>query len=426
MLVGCGGGSAVDAPVTLDADPAAADAANPSGPDAAPLPPDATPYVPDPIPVLDDEPPAPCADPGAGFQFLDDACGVKRHPALQDRDRACPTFDETVPDGYAPTSAPVVVDADLVGLVPDALDVTVILIRRVGEGRVPHVRYVSNGWHDYAFQPWSTSKFLAAANAAAGLRAASGGTVGLTASADGVALGDLVTSMHNYDWAMYSSNAIGRYFHDIGGRAEANALIHEAWLGRPAEETFGGNYGTPSPGLGYTFVEPGGASVTITPDTSSGYWNHLSTFTLAEALKRLVLHREDPARALPGADWADVGVLLYGAEDPAMYGAWGGMSADKAIYLQSAHDLDYLDARSNGQWTIFSKLGNGSGGELLDVAYGCFPVLDPDGDPVPGWGREVVIAAHLPTTGATWAERDRLLARYFRMILIRVIDGRIP
>jgi hypothetical protein len=44
---------------------------------------------------------------------------------------------------------------------------------------------------------------------------------------------------------------------------------------------------------------------------------------------------------------------------------------------------------------------------------------------VPGWGRELVIAAHLPTGGGSWAERDRMLARAFRAILIRVIDGRL-
>ena len=236
-------------------------------------------------------------------------------------------------------------------------------------------------------------------------------------------LGDLVSSMHAYDWDPFSSNSIGRYFHDIGGRARANAMIHEAWLGRPEGETFGGNYGTPSPGLGYTFEEPGGATVSIDPDTTSGPANHLSSFTTAEALKRLVLHREEVGQRLEGLEWEDVKTLLYGAEGSPQYGPWGGMSAAKAVYLQAAHEWDYLEARSHGRWRIFSKLGNGSDGQLVNVGYACLPVLDPEDAPVPGWGRELLISAHLAGVTDTWAERDRLLATAFRAIVTAVVDG---
>jgi len=324
---------------------------------------------------------------------------------------------------YRPSSEPVVVDdTALVGIVPADLDVTVILIRRVGG--VPHYRYLSNGSHDVAYQPWSTTKFLAAANAAATLRIQSSYAVGLTASVDGMPLGDLVTSICNYDNDPYSSNSLGRYFHNIGGRARANDLIHTLWLDRPAGETFGGNYGEVEPPLGYTFVEDGGASVTITPDTTAGPANHLSSFTTAEALKRIVLHREEASQRLPGIQWADIQTLLYGAVGSSK-GEWGGMSADTAIYLQSGHDIDYLERRSKGRWRIFSKLGLGSSGQFLDVGYACLPVLDDELQPVPGWGREVVIAAHLPTGGASWAERDRILARAYRAIMKRVVDGRL-
>jgi hypothetical protein len=44
---------------------------------------------------------------------------------------------------------------------------------------------------------------------------------------------------------------------------------------------------------------------------------------------------------------------------------------------------------------------------------------------VPDWGKEFVIAAHLPSGGATWRERDRLLARYYREIVSRIVDGRL-
>lgn len=389
------------------------------------------PYVPDPIPAIDPEPPPPCAGGPAGyFQFLDDTCGDKAVPSFADRDLACPSLDASaeIPlraggtATYRPSSEPVLVEDVLGELTPPGMDLTVILIRRVNG--VPHYRYLSNGTADKAIQPWSTTKFLAAANAAARLRIASSYQVGLTASVGSTPLGDLVTSIHNYDYDPYSSNGLGRYMHDIGGRARANDMIHGDWLGRPASETFGGNYGAASPALGFTFAEPGGGpSVSITPDATAGPANHLSTFTTAEALKRLVLHREEESQRLPGIQWADVRVLLYGAEGSSKYGPWGGMTADTAIYLQVGHDIDYLEARSHGRWRIFSKLGLGSSGQFLDVGYACFPVLDPNDEPVPGWGRELVVAAHLPTGGSSWAERDRLLAKTYRALVTRVIEG---
>lgn len=437
-LTACGSG---DTPVrdaaTVDARrPDAAADARATG-DAALS--DATPpgdsnYVPDPIPVIGEEPPPLCDHPSPTdyFQFLDDTCSAKQWPTNTDRDLACPTADPSpviaLAGGgevtYYPSSSPVVVDSTaLVGIVPDDLYVTVILIRRI-DG-VPHYRYLSNGHHDEPYQPWSTTKFLAVANAAASLEIASSYEVGLTASVDGVPLGDLVTSVHNYDNDPYSSNALGKYFHNIGGRARANDLIHELWLQRSSTETFGGNYGAEAPSLGYTFVAPGGASVTISPDTSAGPANYLSSFTTAEALKRLVLHREEASQRLPGIQWSDIKTLLYGAEGSTKYGPWGGMSRDTAIYMQSGHDIDYIQARSKGRWRIFSKLGLGSSGQFLNVAYACLPVLDDQLQPVPGWGRELVISAHLPLGGGSWAERDRMLARAFRAILIRVVDGRL-
>jgi hypothetical protein len=390
-------------------------------------------FVPQPIPEIDPEPPPLCADPEPPdyFQFLDDTCGDKRFPTYEDRDLMCPSVDEsatiTRADGsvvtYEPSSAPVVVHDELSDLVPPGMFVTVILIRRVGG--VPHYRYLSNGAHDTAYQPWSTTKVLAAANAASRLRIASDYEVGLTASAGSYRLGDLVTSVCNYDYDPFSSNGLGRYFHDIGGRARANDLIHDLWLGRPANETFGGNYGASAPSIGYSFVEGDGASVTISPDTTSGPANNLSSFTAAEAIKRLVLHREEAEQRLPGIQWSDIETLLYGAADSTKYGAWGGMTRDTAIYHQVGHDPDYIEARSQGQWRTFSKLGLGTSGQFLDIGYSCWPVLDDEWQPAPGYGREFVIAANLPTGGSSWAERDRMLARAYRAIITRIVDGRL-
>lgn len=380
--------------------------------------------LPEPIPVIDEEPPPLCAGPHPAdyYQFLDDICHAKRLPTHIDPEGACPTVDIDAA-GYRPGSAGIVLENVLDGIVPPELDVVVIEIRRIGG--IPHFRYLSNGSGEDAVQPWSSTKWLAAANAGARLRKASSGQVGLTASVSGYSLGDLVTSMTNYDGAAFTSNALGRYFHDIGGRAAANELIHAAWLDRPTSETFGGNYGEPSPALGFTFVDGNGATVTIAPDQTTGPQNRLSMLTLAEALKRTALFREEPTHQIADLTWPDVRTLLYGAAGSTKYGEWGGLSADTAIYMQSAHDWDYIETRARGRWRVFSKLGLGTAGQFVNVAYACLPVLDARGEPVVGWGRELVIAAHLASGGADYAARDRMLARAFRAIVVRVVDGRL-
>lgn len=406
----------------LDAAPTGADASK------------ADAYVPDPIPAIDPEPPPQCAKAKANadyFQFLDNLCDEKQSPKVADGEFACPIIDTaataTLPSGakanwQAANAAVAYEDLGLQGKLPAGLQVAVISIRRV-DG-VPLYRYLSNGTAEVAVQPWSTSKFLAAANAAVALRVASNYKVGLTAKVGQKWIGDLVTSLVNYDDSPYSSNSLGSWFHDIGGRAKANAMIGPGWLKRPAVETFGGNYGSASPAdLGFAFAELDGSSVAVAADKTGGFANNLSMHTLAEALKRLVLHREEAAQRLPGIQWPDVRTLLYGAPASGKYGPWGGLSADTAIYLQSAHDIAYLDKRSQGQWRIFSKLGLGTKGQFVHVGYGCFPVLDPQGKPVPNWGREFVIAGYLASGGNTWAERDRLLAKAYRAIVPKLIDG---
>jgi len=368
---------------------------------------------------------------GDHYEFLDDVCHKKRYPSRLDREHTCPVFASTaspvLPDGRAVRYQPATADADvddeaLVGIAPSGLDVTVILVRRVNG--VPHYRYLSNGSHADTFQPWSSTKFMAIANAAAALRAGSGYGVGLTASVRGVALGDLITIVHNYDERQFSSNGLARYFHNIGGRARAQELV-SGWLERPAAETFGGNYGVSEPALGYTFVEGTGASVSIAPDTSGGRANHLSTFTLAEFLKRVVMHREDASTRLPGVQWADLKTLFYGAEQSSMYTSrWGGMSADPAIYVQAALPIDAVEQQSRGTWRVFGKLGFGNG-EFVHVSYACLPVVDAAGTPVADAGKEVLIATRLAAGGTSSAGRDALLQRHYQAILSRVYDGRL-
>ena len=73
----------------------------------------------------------------------------------------------------------------------------------------------------------------------------------------------------------------------------------------------------------------------------------------------------------------------------------------------------------------FSKLGLGTKGQFVHMGYGCFPVIDPSGAPVSGHGREFVIATHLKEGGGSWKGRDRELARIYRKIELRIVDGRL-
>jgi hypothetical protein len=369
---------------------------------------------------------------GDHYEFLDDVCHKKVLPTDVDRNWQCPnvaTSATATPAGggaavtYAPASAAVSVDAAaLRGIVPDSLEVTLVLVRRVG-GR-PHYRYLSNGTHDHVAQPWSATKFMAVANGARALREASGGRAGLDATVQGVPLGDLVTTIHNYDERRFSSNGLARWFHDVGGRSEANDLVHD-WLRRPASETFGGNYGAPAPGLGYTFRAPSGASFSVDPDGSTGPRNALSTRTMAEFLKRLVMHREDAETRLPGIQWVDLQHLFYGAPTSTMFpGKVGGMSADTAIYVQSAVDVAKVQSESRGKFRVFSKLGFGDG-HYVENQYACFPVLDATGKPVPDAGKEMFLSVRLESGGASERERDALLARHVKAIVTRVMDGRL-
>ena len=385
-------------------------------------------------PDLQEEPAPPCQAAQTNswyFQFLDNLCNERVNPSDQDRDRPCPA-DNSSPemlraDGSSATyqpgwEIPAWNTTDLAGIVPEELEVAVILIRRVGG--VPHYRYLSNGRHDVPFQPWSTTKVLAAANGAAYLRMESNGLVGLDSTVAGFKVGDLVTSLVTYDDDPFNSNSLGAWFHDVGGRQRARDLIGHLWLNRPPEESFGGNYGSLPPDIGYHFMGSDGAELQVVPDLSSGYSNRLSAATLAEALKRIVLHREEPEQRLPGLAWEDVKVLLYGAED-SMKGLWGGMTADTAIYLQAGHDMNYIEERSAGQWLTLSKLGMGTKGQFAHMGYACFPVIGDDGAPVIDQGREFVIATHLTEGDGGWATRDRELARIIRRLEIRIVDGRL-
>jgi hypothetical protein len=135
--------------------------------------------------------------------------------------------------------------------------------------------------------------------------------------------------------------------------------------------------------------------------------NSLSSLAAAQLLMRMVLHRELPLGAqFPMLQWGDIQELLYGAGERSRLfpgQLWGGMSADTggfhsftpklikvlmtsfaAIFLQDAidnvHSLHNIDAASDGQWRVFSKLGYGISAarnvtEMLNTGYVCLPSI---------------------------------------------------
>lgn len=210
-------------------------------------------------------------------------------------------------------------------------------------------------------------------------------------------LGDLSTVVSSYDHtAGYSSNSLSSYFHDIGWRDRLNGLVNSTtnnWLGRTAgasPQTLGGNYGEATP-ADLTFDVTAATSEPSPPVIAADKdpWptvhdNTISALTEVELLRRIAQHRETgESMRFPGAEWADIQAILYGAEHSLLFPGlqWGGMTADPAIFLQSALNLEsYLSEVNNarGNWRVFSKLGAGFSnsrymGEIVSNAYTCLP-----------------------------------------------------
>jgi hypothetical protein len=365
-----------------------------------------------------------CPAAGASnLEFMGDACKKKRTPSDKTRAVGCPIVS-TVATGFSSESvAPVFDVATLKPLVPAELKVTVILIRHVNG--VPLYRYLSNGTQDDIFQPWSSTKFIAASGAGAALRRESAGKVGLTSKTTGssgaIPLGDLVTVVASYREDRYTSNGLAHYFLNVAGRAAVGTLVH-GWLGRPAAETYGGNYGVAAPSdLGYTFTETSGDETSVSPDDASGPANALSTHTTAETLKRLAAW-DDIATRMPDLDRADVETLFYGPATSTWYpGEMAGLSANVAVYMQNALDMDAVEKNSGGSWRVLGKLGAGNG-DLVSVDYACLPDVDPvTKAPLADRGAEIVIASRLASGGASIAARDQILADAYKTIVAAVL-----
>ena len=189
--------------------------------------------------------------PPENLQFLDDRDCAKRFPANCSREWRCPVASAHAPAaaGWAPAAplASVRVDRGVLAAVPQLQRVhfAAVLVRRTASGGVLY-RYFGGPNHTQPFETWSSSKIFAVANAAVTAERACPAVGGLTAETHGrlgaTPLGDLATIICSYDRTMnYSSNSLARYFHDIGGRRQANWLVQD-WLGAGVGESFGGNY----------------------------------------------------------------------------------------------------------------------------------------------------------------------------------------
>ena len=368
----------------------------------------------------------------SSLEYLDDSKCVKAFPSSFDRNSwSCPiTYDEDNTVGFdldrALSHANIDIDS-LGNMVTNGAHVCAIITRRVGTGpemKLYHKYYCAgDSSRDDATETWSSSKIFAMANAAGHLRTeetpctAAADKIGLDGSTVGkhdvTPLGDLATVVCSYDTtAGYSSNSLSSYFHDIGFRDRIHSLVAKnGWLlgnnpqpaYTPQPQSLGGNYGEATPSdLGFEFTAAAG-------DPQCGadkdpwptmYDNSISALSAAELTRRIVQFREIPEDTrFPGMLWEDAQAEMYGAETSLLFPGlqWGGMTADTAIFLQSALNMTRVEQESQGQFRIFSKLGAGwsssrEKGEIVSNAYACLPVLDSNGQPVPNQGYEFTIS----------------------------------
>ncbi|CAG5094600.1 Oidioi.mRNA.OKI2018_I69.XSR.g13698.t1.cds [Oikopleura dioica] len=330
--------------------------------------------------------------------MLDDANCAKTFPSDLTRGECPVPVLTSVPSGYVADTAldRIQVDTSRLSHVTGA-DVCIVMTKRVNiNGKVrPYNKYFCNSSAaaNTAYETWSSSKVFAAANAGSNMRkgspTCSSGRFGLDAKVWGkngyTQLADLVTAVVAYDeTAGYSSNGLSAYFHDIGGRDSMNSLVKSPWLGQ-SQNSLGGNYGESVPyDLGLTFIDEYGEACVVSRDNPSQvYPNSLTLLAQSELLRRLVQHNiVDEGVQWPNLEARDLEQILYGADETGLFGSqqWGGMTADTAIYLQNSLNMPEVERLSGGSWRIYSKLGAGYSssrrvGEIITLAYGCFPDL---------------------------------------------------
>jgi hypothetical protein len=333
----------------------------------------------------------------------------------------------------------------LTGLDLGNMEAVVIDIRRVN-GK-PYYFYMSNGKQNKTYEPWSSSKFMAAASAGSRARKESGGKVGLNASSGSYHLGDMISAMHSYTPvgnASDNSNAHAMYFLTRAGRAYTTNLFKDGWLKIADNSVFKGGYGeNPFDTASSMWKTSAGASVSM-PDRDEPYESKdMTALVQAEFLKRLTQHATDPATAMPNITAEDLGVLMYG--NPNRTGI-GGMLMGDSTYMaeglmggmplgrytggfggpENEPAKRYFDSSTGGKWRIFQKSGLGISStrgmsEVVMASYACLPTFD--------GGREFVIvtSAHVKGEDATAVSAaDKMTTAAFNKIVPLVVPGFIP
>lgn len=345
------------------------------------------------------------------------------------------------------------------------LKVTLIEIRRTPTG--PKFRYFSNGTQDATFDPWSSSKFMAFAVLASRLRSETNGVLGLdgstldTARGGKIPLGDLVTLMtvspedylpadvYTKLFEPYNSNNISSWAKNAAGRKFATSLIQGQWLKR-TQESFGGGYAKYDSDLGETFFAENGERFQLHSSGLGAHSTVLSTFTISEFLKRLVLHNElPPDEQMPHLKKEDVKTLLYGtppATSRYFKDRLGGLAHGPSTYLHRAlgltsarnfaesykNDDSEAALKARGQWRVFTKLGlgpryfgNTRRNDFAWHGYACMPAFNGAGELIEKESSEFVISTFLSANPSrTNEESDALLSEAIHNIVNDLRTGR--
>jgi hypothetical protein len=178
---------------------------------------------------------------GGPPQCLTDPRCVKTFPSVYTRTAASTVRVSRIPDaaqGWTQDSgnfANVKVDTTTLNQYlrdgNNRANVCVILIRRPVQGGVYFKYFCGSGDDSLPWQPWSSTKIYAQANAAGHIREvcpASGLPSDATGKHGPTPLGDLATVVSSYDSTQgYTSNGLSKYFHDLGGRYRLLCLIQK-------------------------------------------------------------------------------------------------------------------------------------------------------------------------------------------------------
>lgn len=344
---------------------------------------------------------------------LDDPNCEKVFPEYFDREFVCPNqwdaeYLQDFSDPELDISKIQVNDQILADILPFESNAAVGIIRRspgVNKSNYKIKWLGKNSTEPY--ETWSSSKVFAGSRTAQTLRSMSSNFAGLDSIELGTyqhLLADLITIICSYDLNFdLTSNQLGSYFHQIAGHQNATKFIQN-YLGASAEEKFGGEYGEVVPNfLAFNFTNGTNFNQILTnpewPDTTISA-NYMSALTTAEYLRQIIMTREDQNLNL--LNWEDSKMMMYGAEKSQLFPGlqFGGLSQSTDIYQQLAVNMTEINARSLGNWRIFSKLGFGYTFQRYQfedtlVGYSCYPVVDKNGQPVKNRGLEFVFSTRV-------------------------------